>query len=331
MSRRGSLALRAYGALVATTCVACGETAECADAVELSSGAVLRFAALGDTGTGNARQQQVAAALAATCARDGCDFVLLLGDNFYDHGVGGVDDPQWSSKFEGPYASVPAPFFAVLGNHDYGGGGAGLDDARGQAQVDYAERSARWNMPGRCYALRTPVATLVGLDTNRVLWERPGALRGQGSYAARELERPGWRIAFGHHPYRSNGTHGHAGAYQGRRWPAMASGDSVRTLFEQYLCGRLDLYLSGHDHSRQVLPPSDHCDATLVVTGAGARTTALPGDGPMLFGAATLGFVYVTVSSDRLTVQTMDASGQVDFETDVMRAGSAAASWPQAL
>src|SRR5262245_29612578 len=42
---------------------------------------VVRFAAVGDTGKGNDKQKAVAAAIASKCAKDGCDFVQLLGDN----------------------------------------------------------------------------------------------------------------------------------------------------------------------------------------------------------------------------------------------------------
>ena len=85
---------------------------------------MLRFAALGDTGKGNTGQQNMANALAAKCLADGCDFVQLLGDNFYDSGVSSPTDSLFNTYFEVPYAAVTAPFWAVLGNHDYGGGGA---------------------------------------------------------------------------------------------------------------------------------------------------------------------------------------------------------------
>ena len=52
----------------------------------------VRFVAMGDTGEGNADQATVAAAIETLCAAQGCDFVLLLGDNFYDVGVEDVND-----------------------------------------------------------------------------------------------------------------------------------------------------------------------------------------------------------------------------------------------
>ena len=56
----------------------------------------------------------VATASARTCDELGCDLVLMLGDNFIQHGVSSVDDPQWISKWKrcGPAGA----FYPILGN-----------------------------------------------------------------------------------------------------------------------------------------------------------------------------------------------------------------------
>jgi len=59
----------------------------------------VRFVALGDAGEGNTEQFAVADAIGAVCLRDGCDFALYLGDNFYDSGVDDTGDSQWDAKF----------------------------------------------------------------------------------------------------------------------------------------------------------------------------------------------------------------------------------------
>jgi N-acetylmuramoyl-L-alanine amidase len=61
---------------------------------------------VGDTGTGGPDQFKVAGAIFQTCASSGCDFGLLLGDNFYPDGVSSADDPQRKTKFEQPYFAV---------------------------------------------------------------------------------------------------------------------------------------------------------------------------------------------------------------------------------
>ena len=75
-------------------------------ALDGDAGLAVRFVALGDTGKGNAGQKQVGVSVGAVCAAHGCDFVVLLGDNFYPTGVESATDPQWKTKFTEPYATV---------------------------------------------------------------------------------------------------------------------------------------------------------------------------------------------------------------------------------
>src|SRR5688500_17220342 len=53
-----------------------------ADPLSVDEDAV-RFVALGDGGLGNRGQFEVGGAVADVCTRNGCDFALYLGDNFY--------------------------------------------------------------------------------------------------------------------------------------------------------------------------------------------------------------------------------------------------------
>src|SRR5687768_12237442 len=75
------------------------------------------FLFVGDTGTGGEGQKAVAKAMKSYCRTEKCEFVLLLGDNFYPVGVKSVDDPQWKTKFEDPYGELRLDFFVSLGNH----------------------------------------------------------------------------------------------------------------------------------------------------------------------------------------------------------------------
>src|SRR4051812_49371566 len=81
----------------------------------------VRFVTLGDTGTGGKTQLAVAKAMKKVCAERGCQFALGLGDNIYEFGISGADDPQFREKFEKPYADLNFPFFMALGNHDQSG------------------------------------------------------------------------------------------------------------------------------------------------------------------------------------------------------------------
>jgi hypothetical protein len=273
---------------------------------------VVRFAALGDTGRGNTEQGQVATALRNKCVAERCDFVVLLGDNIYDSGVVSTTDPQWQTKFELPYQNVDLDFWAVLGNHDYGGNGAGNEFTKGQHQVDYTLVSDKWQMPDNFYRQAFEHVELFALDTN---------LQYYGMDADQESAFPSWlaassarwKIALGHHPYLSNGPHGNAGNYDG----VPGRGAGIEDFFDDHLCGEVDVYLSGHDHSLQWL--ADATCAELIVSGAGAAVTTLPGSNASRYQDPSLGFLYVEIVGDSFTGQFIGADGSVLYERTLVK------------
>ncbi len=264
--------------------------------------APIRFIALGDAGTGSRSQQEVADAAAVVCARDGCDFATYLGDNFYPSGVTDIADVQWIDKFETPYAALGFPFYAVLGNHDYGGGGGGYDVTRAQAQVDYTSVSSKWVMPDLFWSESMGEATFFGLDTTALVMGF-GAPQDAWFPGARAASTTTWNIVLGHHPYLSNGPHGNAGAYDGMP----GSGNDVATFFADHLCGEVDVYLSGHDHSLQWLEPS--CGVQLLVSGGGFAGSSLLGTNPTSFEDATAGFLWVELDGNTFTGVFYDRTG----------------------
>ena len=279
----------------------------------------VRFVAFGDAGTGDNGQVKIANAVAAKCAKDGCDHVQLLGDNFYPSGTASVNDPIWQSHFETPYAAINLDFFAVLGNHDYGANGAGTDFPKGQNEVDYTAKSAKWKMPSAYYHFTKGDAggdvEFFALDTNKAFFGMAGDQKTDvASWIA--ASKATWKIALGHHPYKSNGPHGNAGSYDKLPIPPV-NGASVKSFLEDTVCGKVDLYLSGHDHSQQWL--NESCKGTeLAVSGAGAKTTELPGTNPSLFQSLALGFLYVVIEGKTLTCEFVDENGVVEF-THVMK------------
>jgi tartrate-resistant acid phosphatase type 5 len=290
----------------------------------------LRFVAVGDTGKANATQLDVAAAIRDQCAAEGCDFVLLLGDNLYPEGAEDVDDDVWQSAFEEPYQEIDLPFYAVLGNHDYGGkflfvdvDGLGNQFERGPVEVAYSQHSDKWRMPATHYTMRQGPVGFVAIDTDSILWKNrrngnqwtwwPGALA--------EVADAPWVFAVGHHPYRSNGDHGNAGDYQTLDLSIhldQLDGEEVEEFMEENVCGNVDLYLSGHDHDRQWLSDPSLCAGTeLVVSGAGAEVKPLddPERNPVAFqDGTTPGFLYMVVDETTLTGRFIDASGATAFE-----------------
>ena len=77
----------------------------------------LKFAAIGDNGTGERAQYEVAQQMATARATFPYDLVIMLGDNMY----GGQKPADFVNKFEKPYAALldaGVKFRASLGNHD---------------------------------------------------------------------------------------------------------------------------------------------------------------------------------------------------------------------
>src|SRR5678815_5820734 len=76
----------------------------------------VKFAAIGDNGTGDRPQYEVAQQMTKIHATFPFDLVIMLGDNMY----GGQKPADYVKKFEQPYGALLAAgvkFQASLGNH----------------------------------------------------------------------------------------------------------------------------------------------------------------------------------------------------------------------
>ena len=298
-----------------------------ADDDDATTNEIVRFIAMGDTGEGFADQNPNSLVIETVCANaGGCDFVLLMGDNFYDVGVDSVTDPQWDDKFEDPYANLDLPFYPTLGNHDGGLFGTGAELWKGDIQVDYTNYSDKWTMPGRYYKHSWGNADFYALDTSSIFFNGLDFLFNsyedlttqQANFLAAEWAGAStglWRIAYGHHPYLSNGPHGNAGTYEGVPGVPYVSGGEIKDFLEANVCGEADLYIDGHDHSRQILV--DTCDGTrLIVSGAGAKTSDIEGTNPVEYeDADTPGFFFFEIDGNTITVQAWDETGAMNYET----------------
>lgn len=284
----------------------------------------IRFAMMGDQGTGTAKQYAVGAALRNLCAAEGCDFVVLLGDNLYPEGALSVTDPIWQTRFELPYAGIDVPFHAALGNHDFGI--SGTDWEREDAEVEYTNHSDRWSMPHPHYNMRHGPVGFMMLDTNRLLWGMTddGDQRVWYGPAFDAVASAPWKIAVGHHPYRSNGTHGNMGSYGGGddSLPPDSTareiiGTDIKAFFDELVCGRVDMYVSAHDHDMEWLNAPGECGGTeLVVSGAGGTTSPfVRNDTPYFWHEdGPGGFLYVVADATTLTGRFVSQDGVTMFE-----------------
>lgn len=243
----------------------------------------VRFVAFGDFGTGAAGQYAVAKAMKQHCQKLGCDFAITLGDNIYNNGVSSVNDPQFQTHFEKPYAEFNFPFYMVLGNHDYRG--------NVQAQVEYSKKSKKWVMPQRYYHFKKGPVTFLALDTNR-----PGE-RSQRDFVKRvksHYDTP-WLITFGHHPRQTNSVYKNA------------LNPELKTLVDS-LCGVSQFYLAGHEHDQQHLKPQCGMDYVVSGTGAGYRKHGTGSN--TLYSGNKLGFAWFEVSEKQLYFAFISSTGK---------------------
>lgn len=252
----------------------------------------LSIIALGDQGSGSLRQWAVGRAMETVAERDGrLDLVALLGDNFYGEVLTGVDDVNWQTKFEKVYHGrwlSHVPFYAVLGNHDYLGSQ--------QVELDYARLhsgSGRWQMPASTYTRDfgqvdgRPLLRVVFLDSAGSADD----LEGQVQAMEQAFEQPGpapvWRMVTAHHPLRD---------VVSQQQDQQLAAALLPTLLRQHV----DLYLSGHDHSHQlVLRPGE--PAWVISGGGGQRLSApLHVDTAHDFAASEAGFVKLDLDARHL-------------------------------
>jgi tartrate-resistant acid phosphatase type 5 len=254
----------------------------------------VRFFTFGDWGTGDSTQQGVATALESHCAAQGCDFGLLLGDNFYEVGVASVIDSQWVDKFENVYA-LDLPFYALLGNHDY--------DGNETAEIDYSELQDRWKMPAPNYQIRFPAGSnppwleIFVIDSNKADSNTAAAL--EEALAASTAK---WKIAAMHHPLYSNGPH-----------PDNELGQN--TLLLPLLCPAVDLVLSGHNHFfAQLDDPNDGCRLQQFIVGTGGKSLhSINPDPRAIYSEASHGFGWAEVKSDSLILEFRRSDGSLGY------------------
>jgi len=182
----------------------------------------LKFAAIGDNGTGDRPQFEVAQQMDKVRATFPFELVIMLGDNMY----GGQQPADFIKKFQEPYARLLAAgvtFHASLGNHDR------------PENVSYKP----FNMNGARYYtyarknVRFFVLDTTQMDAKQVAWID------EALQAAKE----DWKICYFHHPLYSNATrHG--------------SSVDLRVILEPiFVKHGVNVVFSGHDHVYERLKP----------------------------------------------------------------------------
>jgi len=256
----------------------------------------LKFAVIGDNGTGEPPQYDVARQMVSSRSSFPFDFVLMLGDNMY----GSQKTPDFVTKFERPYGpllDVGVRFYATLGNHDQ------------PTNRSYGS----FNMGGeRYYTFARPPARFVILDTNLMD-------RAQLAWVDDTLERTEepWKIVYFHHPIYSDGDrHG--------------SNVEMRVLLEPLLVRHgVSVVFSGHEHIYERTTPQK--GITYFIEGSSGQLRK-GGVTPSPLTAASFAddrtFMLVEISGDQLFFQTISRTGRIVDSGVIQRApdGSARSS-----
>lgn len=201
----------------------------------LKEGSV-RFAIIGDTGTGSKQQQQVADLMKQYREAFPFEFVLMMGDNLY----GSETPADYKKKFQDVYQKLlddKVKFYASLGNHD-------------QPNERFYEY---FNMDGKEYYRFTKgnVAFYAlnsnYMDKKQLKWFEDELIK----------DTSDWKIAFFHHPpYSSGGKHGSDKQLR----------EVVEPIFVKY---GVNVVLAGHEHFYERIKPQK--GIYYFISGAGGK------------------------------------------------------------
>ena len=182
----------------------------------------VKFGVIGDSGSGDRGQYEVANQMARFHAKFPFDQVIMLGDNIY----GGQSAQDLVQKFSQPYKALldaGVKFYASLGNHD----------------DPLNRRYPLWNMGGELYyTYATKNVRFFALDSNKIDQKELAWLENE-----LKSSREDWKICFFHHPlYSDGGTHG--------------SAIDVRVVFEPlFVTYGVNVVFAGHDHFYERITP----------------------------------------------------------------------------
>src|ERR1041385_1946064 len=196
----------------------------------------VKFAVIGDTGSGSARQRDVGDLMVKYHALFPFEFVLRMGDNMY----GGEAPQDFEKKFAEPYKALldqKVKFYATLGNHDQA------------LQGNYQN----FNMNGKEY-YRFTKGKIAFYSLNSNYMDKK-----QVQWLEDELgrETAEWKVMFFHHPpYSSAKKHGSDGQLR----------EVVEPIFLKY---GVDVVLTGHDHVYERIKPQK--GIYYFVSGAGGQ------------------------------------------------------------
>ena len=248
----------------------------------------LRFAVIGDTGSGSQKQRDVGEMMVKYREAFPFEFVLMMGDNLY----GGETPRDFEKKFSEPYKKLlddKVKFYATLGNHDLA------------LQVNYEN----FNMNGKeYYRFKKGNVAFYSLNSNYMDKKQVEWLE---SELAKDTSE--WKVCFFHHPpYSSAKKHGSDGQLR----------EVVEPIFVKY---GVNVVLTGHDHVYERIKPQK--GIYYFVSGAGGqlRSGDVKGTSALTEKAydQDMHFMLFEVAGDQMYFQTISRTGETVDSGVIMR------------
>ncbi|KAI4373186.1 hypothetical protein MLD38_011342 [Melastoma candidum] len=230
------------------------------------------FLVVGDWGRGgDFNQSKVAEQMGIVGDQMGIQFVISTGDNFYEDGLTGTCDPNFTNSFTNIYTapSLNKPWYNVLGNHDYRG------DAEAQLSPILKAKDGRWNCFRSAILSAGPV-DFIFVDTTPFVdtyFKNPGEHRydwtgvlPRETYLSDMLKELDWtlkassgpwKIVVGHHPIKTAGEHG-------------VTEELVQRMLPILKINNVDFYINGHDHCLQRIASIDS-KLEFLTSGGGSK------------------------------------------------------------
>lgn len=249
----------------------------------------VRFAVIGDSGTGDREQYEVAREMEAYREAVKFDFVIMLGDNIY-----GSHSPQdFVKKFEEPYKPLldaGVKFYASLGNHD---------DPNGESLYK------PFNMGGkRYYAFRKGEVAFFALDSNymdprQLDWLEQNLKSSQGT----------WKVCFFHHPLFNDGRH---------HGPDIDLRSQLLPLFQR---NGVNAVFSGHEHVYERIRPENNIYYFVLGSSGKLMTHDFHESGERVKGFdRDRTFMIVEIAGEKLYFQVISRTGETIDSGELTRA-----------
>ena len=242
----------------------------------------LKFAVLGDFGTGSTEQYDLAVQMKRVHDVFPYELVTLVGDNLY-----GSERPQdFKKKFEDPYkplVDAGVKFYASLGNHD----------AREQRYYKL------FNMDGKLYYSFKPSKQSVRFFALESTYLDPE----QVAWVEKELKdsNSDWKIPYFHHPpYSSGDRHGSDTRLR----------EVLEPLFVRY---NVSVVLSGHDHFYERIKPQNGIVYFVVGSGGQLRKGNIDKDSGLTAAGndQDQSFMVAEINGDEMWFNAVSRTGQV--------------------